>query len=215
MYIIFFHITGLACIEILFYFYYIGPMENKVFKKTFGSSLSSNTFQSEQSFNYSEFDEYIQNNTQQFTEQVHSGENQRNAHNEKLFHKAIVALFIIFAISISVCILENLLYYNNKKDAIKRNRSSCNVIIEMAQLEESNEEANKEEIDIDIKSYMKEGYKPIIYSCGHVIIMSSLIIGFEYWFFNAIVLKYKIISKEEMEFLILENIESIIKEQIV
>ena len=36
---ILFHIAGIAILEILFYFYYIGPMESQVFKSTFKNCL--------------------------------------------------------------------------------------------------------------------------------------------------------------------------------
>ena len=39
MYVIFFHVSGLALLEILFYFLYIGPMETKVFKNTIKKSI--------------------------------------------------------------------------------------------------------------------------------------------------------------------------------
>jgi hypothetical protein len=40
MYTILLHISGLAMVEILFYFYYIGPVETTLFKKTMGKIVS-------------------------------------------------------------------------------------------------------------------------------------------------------------------------------
>ena len=36
MYNILFHVSGIAILEICFYFYYIGPMETKIFEKVVG-----------------------------------------------------------------------------------------------------------------------------------------------------------------------------------
>ena len=67
------------------------------------------------------------------------------------------------------------------------------------------EEAN--EINDTSINFIKSNYKYFLKSFGKVFLMSSLLIIFEYWFFNNIVLKYKIISKEEMEYLLLDGLE--------
>ena len=41
MYEILFHILGLAFLEIIFYFEYVGPMETKVFKKSLDDAVKS------------------------------------------------------------------------------------------------------------------------------------------------------------------------------
>ena len=41
MYEILFHILGLALLEIIFYFYYVGPMETQVFENSINNALRS------------------------------------------------------------------------------------------------------------------------------------------------------------------------------
>lgn len=215
IYVIFFHITGIAVIETLFYFYYIGPMEHKVFKDSLENALDNNYI-----IKYI-YDENIMNITQLNLENIlmqqnvsvnviqyiKSGKDDRNKHNDELFHFSLIALSIIISISIFVCIIENLFKYKTKE--LKRNRSSHNVIIEMSNFEEIQDNREQEVVEINdtIIYYIKSNYKYFLKSFGKVILMSSLLITFEYWFFNNIVLKYKIISKEEMEYLLLHGLE--------
>ena len=42
----------------------------------------------------------------------------------------------------------------------------------------------------------------------HVVLYAGLMITFEYWFFNQIVMKYKVISNEEIEYLFADKISS-------
>ena len=41
MFKILFHICGIAIIEVLFYFFYIGPMESNIFKDAFSASFNN------------------------------------------------------------------------------------------------------------------------------------------------------------------------------
>ena len=190
-------------------------MEHKVFKDSLENALDNNYI-----IKYI-YDENIMNITQLNLENIlmqqnvsvnviqyiKSGKDDRNKHNDELFHFSLIALSIIISISIFVCIIENLFKYKTKE--LKRNRSSHNVIIEMSNFEEIQDNREEEVVEINdtIIYYIKSNYKYFLKSFGKVILMSSLLITFEYWFFNNIVLKYKIISKEEMEYLLLHGLE--------
>lgn len=206
IYVIFFHVTGLAVIEILFYFYYIGPMEHKVFKSTLSHTLQHQNII--QIGNISQLGLYYDGNaTDYMNKYVMDGEAERNESNINLFHRSLIALSVIISISIFVCIIENVIKYKRKE--MVRNRSSHNIIIEIANLNDTDD--NLSAISTPMPASIEENkhYERmylIFLSFGKIILMSSLIIGFEYWFFNYIVLKYKIISQEEMEFLLLQSL---------
>jgi hypothetical protein len=215
IYVIFFHITGIAVIETLFYFYYIGPMEHKVFKNSLENSLDNSYIikyiynENIMNLTYLNFENILmqQNVTVNAVQYVENGKDSRNKYNENLFHFSLIALSVIISISIFVCIIENVFKYKTKE--LKRNRSSHNVIIEMSNFQEIQDNIQEEVIEVNdtLIFYIKSNYKIFLKSFGKVILMSSLLITFEYWFFNNIVLKYKIISKEEMEYLLLHGLE--------
>ena len=54
----------------------------------------------------------------------------------------------------------------------------------------------------------KEYRKKIYISLCNNILLACLILSFEYWFFNYIILKYKIISTPEIHYLFVESIPS-------
>ena len=43
MYAVFFHVSAIALLEIIFYFYYVGPMETRVFTKSLSNVIDENT----------------------------------------------------------------------------------------------------------------------------------------------------------------------------
>ena len=45
---------------------------------------------------------------------IKNGKDDRNKHNDELFHFSLIALSIIISISIFVCIIENLFKYKTK-----------------------------------------------------------------------------------------------------
>jgi hypothetical protein len=215
IYVIFFHITGIAVIETLFYFYYIGPMEHKVFKNSLENALNNNYIikyidnENIMNLNDSNFESIFMNETiaDNIIEYIDNGKDNRNKYNNDLFHFSLIALSVIISISFFVYIVEYLLKY--KTNELKRNRSSHNVIIEMSNIEENQNIVHEETMELNDTTiyYIKANYKYFLKSFGKVILMSSLLITFEYWFFNNIVLKYKVISKEEMEYLLIHGLE--------
>ena len=215
MYSIFFHTTGLALIEILFYFYYIGPMESNIFKNTMKDIINEN--KKIKKYNISLITDYINNDNVSFIDNyediIKQKKDDRLEYNEKLFNDTMIYWIIMLGVSIFILILYKIL--KNKK-CFKENylmESSSDVSIEMieditsrnilSRVEENSE--NSEFLnDINKKKTCK---KFVITKCLYYLFFISMILGFEYIFFNYVVLKYKVISKEEMEYLLYQELK--------
>jgi hypothetical protein len=151
----------------------------------------------------------VNQNSSQIINYYHSkskeSENKRKHHNDKLFHQAIIVWVFIFGVSILVLILE--IYYNkyNKKQ-MEKTDSVSNIALEMVQTSISTYESprarNNDEI---IDTNQNEIKGKIIYSLIHSLLLAGLILGFEFWFFNEIIMNYQVMSKEELEYLFIEN----------
>ena len=217
MYIVFFHLSGIALLEILFYFLYVGNMETDLFSDTINKMLKSEhknieNYRIKNPVNESQYIDIINGlnqNSSQIINYYHSkskeSENKRKDHNDKLFHKAIIVWIFIFGVSILVFLLE--IYYNKYyKNKMEKTESVSNIALEMVQTSISTYESprarNNEEI---IDTNQNEIKRKIIYSLIHSILLAGLILGFEFWFFNQIIMNYQVMSKEELEYLFIEN----------
>lgn len=204
MYVIFIHISGLALIEILFYFYYIGNMETQMFIKNINHLLNNEKM----NINYIMYNSTIPQNINYtyidyYKSRADNGEKERNENNYHLFSDAIIGFVVIISITMFVILFE--FYY--KKEEIKKigsMESINNVCLEMVEYRHpQNEIIPQNEIPVE----KKNNIKTIIF---HVILYSGLLISFEYWLFNYIVMKYKVISNEEIEYLFAKKIHDTI-----
>lgn len=203
MYVIFIHITGLALIEILFYFLYIGNMETQMFIKNIKHLLNNEKL----NINYNMYNTTILEN-QNFTfinyyqTRANNGEQERIKNNNKLFTEALLGFIIILSITLLVILFEFFI----KKQDIKKIRSLESVNNVCLEMVEYNPPQNIE-IQREFENIEPNKYKKIAF---HTILYTSLMIAFEYWFFNAIIMKYKVISNEEIEYLFAEKIDETI-----
>ena len=204
MYVIFIHISGLALIEILFYFYYIGNMETQMFIKNIKHLLNNEHL----NINYIMYNNTIPQNINYtyidyYKSRANNGEKERNENNSHLFSDAIIGFVVIISITIFVILFE--FYY--KKEEIKKIRSMesiSNVCLEMVEYRHPQNEINQQN---EVPVEKKNNIKTIIF---HIILYSGLLISFEYWLFNYIVMKYKVISNEEIEYLFAKKIHDTI-----
>lgn len=200
MYVIFIHISGLALIEILFYFYYIGNMETQMFIKNIKHLLNNEHL----NINYIMYNNTIPQNINYtyidyYKSRANNGEKERNENNSHLFSDAIIGFVVIISITMFVILFE--FYY--KKEEIKKIRSMesiSNVCLEMVEYRHPQNEINQQN---EVPVEKKNNIKTIIF---HIILYSGLLISFEYWLFNYIVMKYKVISNEEIEYLFAKKI---------
>ena len=102
MYVIFVHITGIALIEILFYFLYIGKMETKMFIKNINHLLKTEEGQ----INYSMYNTSSLPNDSSVLEyyklRANNGEKARISQNNLLLRDAIIG-FVVNIINYFVC----------------------------------------------------------------------------------------------------------------
>ena len=89
MYVVFLHISGLAVIEVLFYFFYIGQMETNMFKNNINNLLNHETTYIQYSVNYTLYP-LSQNTTNNFYSRANNGELDRQKRNFQLLGDAIV-----------------------------------------------------------------------------------------------------------------------------
>ena len=217
MYIVFFHLSGIALLEILFYFLYVGNMETNLFSDTINKMLKSEhknieNYKIKNPVNESQYIDIINGLSQNSSQIINyyyskskDSENKRKHHNDKLFHKAIIVWVFIFGVSILVLILE--IYYNKyNKKRMEKTDSVSNIALEMVQTSISTYESprarNNDEI---IDTNQNEIKRKIIYTSIHSILLAGLILGFEFWFFNEIIMNYQVMSKEELEYLFIDN----------
>ena len=203
MYVIFIHITGLALIEILFYFFYIGNMETQMFIKNIKHLLKNENL----NINYNMYNTTLLN-SQNYTfikyyqTRANNGEQERIRNNNKLFTEALLGFIIIITITFVVVLVEFMVQKKNIKK-IRSLESVNNICLEMVEYNSTNShEIQKIDENPEPNKYIKFVIHGILYA--------GLMIAFEYWFFNAIVMKYKVISNEEIEYLFAEKINETI-----
>ena len=89
---------------------------------------------------------------------------------------------------------------------MEKTDSVSNIALEMVQTSISTYESprarNNDEI---IDTNQNEIKRKIIYTSIHSILLAGLILGFEFWFFNQIFMNYQVMSKEELEYLFIDN----------
>ena len=231
MYSIFFHITGLSLIEIFFYFYYIGPMETIIFKNAISEAFKNilknelNDDTNDPIYIVSPFNSsqliLIENGEEmkysdEFEEIVNDAEKRRQQNNIKLFYVALFSWSMILTISMVYFITEMSIryYFHNKKNILRHISSSnsiemINMPLDNGTLSSTNDNGNKPVID---KKFIKWDIikKNMKYTTVHYSILVLLIVIFEYWFFNNIILKYDIVSMEELEYMLYKKTTPII-----
>lgn len=213
MYVIFFHVSGLALLEILFYFLYIGPMETKVFKDTIKSSIHETTELYNININKWINITNISNNIDKIKSTSESSENERTKNNQQLYYKSIKYWSILLSSSIFVLIIEKKIKYLYKSNNTSDNLSEISFEMTHLELHNRDDESIVSEEPSSIHNYAKkiitQPYtRKIIKAIINNIFLCGFILAFEYLFFNYIILKYKIISTPEIHYLIIENINN-------
>lgn len=268
MYTIFFHLSGLALIETLFYFLYIGPMETNIFENAISDAFISSKDDASKieniyiinPFNNSNYitigENTASNYSAAFKENVDKAEANRIKQNKQLFNKALYAWSIIMTISLIIFIIEmSIKYYLFKKNKILNTEIDLNentspksvdsisdMSIEMVSMSREKipldirfrgnsfdsttieinniDDINIKEIDEintneDVFLNFKNIRQNIFKTTLHYSTLIVLIVSFEYWFFNNIILKYNIVSMEELEYVLYENFYPILSKMVI
>lgn len=251
MYEILFHILGLALLEIIFYFEYVGPMETKVFKDSINNAIKSITDKPSNedkekirlylhndplvSILFGNITDYQNNVDSDYNKSI----NNRNDYNNNLYNMCIKywsISFLIITTLIFIYYFINYLLKINKlgcyKEKLEETSTQNNNEIEMATIhndtlnvinyENLNSPTRRRLVRMrinsssndDITSISNENnqnkntklYKVFKYFIYYIFSFGG-ILAFEYIFFNNIVLKYKITSNIEIEYLIFKQLD--------
>ena len=240
MYEILFHILGLAFLEIIFYFEYVGPMETKVFKKSLDDAVKSliksiNTEDENKIRMYINNDPFIKYLLGNSTEYQNKIENQykdsikdREDYNNDLFNKCVIYWILSFVGSLIFIIIVYFVYLYFLKNKCKSeenlevemnviNQNTVNAIsYDNIQEERKDEELNPtDSIDTINSSNAYSIYKDsnkfkIVKYVTYYVLSFGGILLFEYIFFNHVVLKYKITTNDEIRYITYEQLKSFI-----
>ena len=112
---------------------------------------------------------------------------------------ALLGLVVIFSITIVVIVIELCVKKENMK-RIRSIESVHNVCLEMVEYNQTNQKPPVHNAVVE-----KEKNKAILY-LFHGVMYVVLLVSFEYWLFNYIIMKYKVISHEEIEYLFYKHI---------
>lgn len=230
MYVIFVHVTGIAIVEILFYFLYVGPIESNVFENLMKGIVNREIKDNKLELlsNFSEFSFDDDNLIDEISSNKEYGEKRRHSHNKELYNEAMqywgYLLLTTFIVSLFQLVIY--LYYNkyNKRKIITvdseqslelmniriRNESvSSDDINFLHNDSDSNEpiddlEANENDKFIIIKKKLtwKYIFKKIFYYSFFI----GLLLAFEFGFFQLIVFNYMPLSSEEVEYIVYKAI---------
>lgn len=197
MYSILLHISGIAILEIIFYFYYIGPFESKSFMRAFKSTVKSlidynRLLNDNNIINIGFLKENITNDNLNFyledlKDKSDISKASRLSSNCQLFENTIIIWSIFFGISIIVF----LICYLFKKYNTNDENDNKNLIINGFKM---NKISNNKTL-----------YKVIKY-----FLLGGLILTFEYIFFQYVVLEYKIVTNDELQYVIISQLNKYI-----
>lgn len=251
MYVIFIHVSGIALLEILFYFYYIGPIESELLKNSMRHIAINQIDEYNVHYNITAIDntEYAE----KIKEQDKAAKKDREESNYNLYLKAIDYWCILLAITVFITILQFYFRYiknRNKKivrvdsghglqlmpvrvrlDSRESDELDLNIIdndgnddsnsidiihanlnqnIEQSYTNEDLEQPRRSLFDINNNDYIilkkkftiKRALKKIFY----YIVFISLVLAFEYCFFQYIVLSYEPLSDNELQYIIYKEL---------
>ena len=232
MYSVLFHVSGIAILEICFFFYYIGPMETKIFEKTV-SRIMTEPIKSLDSLHtqfygiYPQTGELIKlvffgdNNSTQTTDELENdlkeerdeAVKERQQKNHALFLHIVEYWTILIGISIFIWLLEHKykLYLKRKQNQVVVDISDDDDNLELTPIRtyrrNSTDEDDNETEEQRLKKYFSDKTKKRIGYFVHYLFFGACIIGFQYLFFQHIVLNYDPLSISEVKYLIFQRLK--------
>jgi len=198
-----FHISGIAILEICFFFYYIGPMETFIFENKV-KQLSDEPIDVISTLNTMDDDRYSTYNQTEITfDELRNERNdaidEREEKNHQLFLTTIQYWGIVTA-SLLILILIINQYSHIKWSDIRQRASSITD-------EESLELVDVKTVPhLDISPHLEIKATPdknreMCYNITHYVFFGGCIICFQYMFFQNVVLVYNPLSIEEVKYI--------------
>lgn len=239
MYIILLHVSGIALLEILFYFEYIGHVESQLFKNSMIRIFNEPYNEKHQYIIFSpnitlaDINKYIdlddtynddldkQNNINDFMNNLNAeGQEKRKKHNNDLYVKTIYYWIGLFGFTLVVMFIQLRIqsYYKEKNKTISINKSEQNLELIHMRLKNSsiddyeNKTESEYENDYHKKNLLKEqnniNWKKIRNKVFYYLLFAAILLGFEFCFFQYIVLQYEPLSSYELQYLMYEALYS-------
>jgi len=236
MYIILVHVTGIALLEILFYFYYIGPIESELLKNSMKHITIKQIDEYNLHYNITEVNktEFVEN----LKKENDKAKKDRENDNNELYLKTIEYWCMLLSFTILVTLIQFYIrYLNNKNKKVIKVDSSQGLELmpiraRLNSMESDdltivdNEEINIIHTNVDIEQQTSESIVPIFdinnneyiilkkkLTCRRLlkkivyyILFIGLLLAFEYCFFQYIVLKYDPLSDNEIQYIIFEEL---------
>lgn len=222
MYTIFTHVAGIALIEILFYFYYIGPVETDMLKTSMENIVSNQEKKYTIKFEIPKRDDDLDKELKYFRNE---GKKNRESNNSDLHDKALTYWSFFVTLTIVITIIELFIKHRRKKKKrIIRLKSSQEIeLMEVRSRLDSvtsedglinNQNLNILHPDNDIEELsdfrennliLIERKKTLISLCknvGYYIFFVLFLLAFEFVFFQYIVLNYEPLSDYELQYII-------------
>ena len=218
MYQIFLHISSITILEICFFFYYIGPLETKIFYNYIKRLLNVplNTLQESLSIWGITRQQFLQgivsiDNSTNVQQDLYlaseQGKNKRIKENTKLFYLTLEIWSILVFLSIFIFSFE--FFYKKIRYKYKKNQTqflSDEFIINETNTDLQNYRKNSTDeavLEDELQQIeKKKKIKTVLKLAFEYSIYGTCIIGFQYLFFNYLLFEYKPLSSEEMEYYI-------------
>ena len=202
MYRIFLHILVLSLLEIIFYFNYVGPLETKMFKESFKGPTVQN---SDDSIYIDINTSNIYNNvTKKYQDLSDMGKYERNKYNNDLYKSTFKKWGIFLCFTIFIILVQFYIYHYKKKDDNYSNDIEMQTF-DNINLINNDINSNNDTIIQNNYQYLVKNKLNLFLNIVYFIFLFGFILLFEYLFFQFIILKYRIISKQELEFLIIQT----------
>jgi hypothetical protein len=208
MYSVFIHLLGLSLLEIIFYFYYIGPFEHNVFVAAFSKSIDGLVGKLDSSqdhpyinFNLTNFisdDNSFLNNLK---EESNTADIKRKTQNYELFCETMHIWLLCIAVLVGFVILH--MVYKYFKNI--RNISGDDQHIELVSLT-NEQDAACENNNLSIQHESSTPSESTTMKVFNYILFSGLLLVFEYLLFHYVILKYHIISDVQIQYLVYSQI---------
>ena len=205
MYSILFHLLWLSLLEIIFYFEYIGPLESRTYKNTIRRLVNNKNDNTHYLVNPYNVSNIININDIEFN--INQAKKDRQEYNNNLYKESINYWLILLSIVLtfySIIILYNYRNFLKRKEDISRLN---NLDIEFTTVRNRSLTADTEDLSDSSELYLNTDEKFINISKIKKILLEKsifyiflgiLILCFEYLFFNYIIIKYKVLSDEEI-----------------
>lgn len=227
MYIILLHITGIAIVEILFFFEYIGPIETRLFKDSLNRILKQ-SINDDKSIIFIALNQDIitiigdqinddqgdRKNMNTYMEDLNlEGVHKRTTHNHKLFIEILYYWGVLCACSLIVMVIQlKITSYCNKKEELLNSDQHIELVHSRVRTTSIDTECisnndietnglNDPYLDnnnnrCEYNNLLRTRNKILYYIVG-----VCLLLGFEYFFFQYIVLKYEPLSSYELQYI--------------